>query len=79
MACDGTLNPMALGQGFSYAAQKLGAKVLVYTSVTGIKLNSQGQVEKVVTDRGDFASNKVVNAVGVWLLRSEEWLALMFQ
>ena len=66
VACDGTLNPMALGQGFSYAAQKLGAKVLVYTTVTGIKLDSRGQVEKVVTDQGEIATAKVVNAAGVW-------------
>ena len=66
VACDGTLNPMALSQGFSYAAQRLGAKVLAYTSVTGIKLDSRGQVEKVVTDRGEIATTKVVNAAGVW-------------
>lgn len=66
VACDGTLNPMALGQAFSYAAQKLGTKVLAYTSVTDVKLNGRGQVEKVVTDRGDIATARVVNAAGVW-------------
>jgi glycine/D-amino acid oxidase-like deaminating enzyme len=66
VACDGTLNPMALGQGFIYAAQKLGAKVMTYTSVTDIKLNNNGQLEKVVTDKGDISTPRVVNAAGVW-------------
>jgi glycine/D-amino acid oxidase-like deaminating enzyme len=66
VACDGTLNPMALGQGFSYAAQRLGARVLSYTSVTDIKLDSRGQVEKVITDRGEIYTPRVVNTAGVW-------------
>lgn len=66
VACDGTLNPMALGQGFSYGAQKLGAKVMAYTSVSDIKLNNRGQLEKVITDKGDISTPRVVNAAGVW-------------
>ena len=66
VACDGTLNPMALVQGFGYAAQKMGAKVITNTSVTGIKRDSKGCVEKVLTDQGEIFTKKIVNAAGVW-------------
>lgn len=66
ITCDGSVNPMALTQGFSYGSKKNGATVEAYTSVTGIKLDDSGAVSRVVTDRGEIATKYVVNAAGVW-------------
>jgi glycine/D-amino acid oxidase-like deaminating enzyme len=66
VGCDGSLNPMALAQGFSYAAKQNGAQVLTYTAVSDIKVDGRGQVGQVVTDRGNIATKCVVNAAGIW-------------
>lgn len=66
VTCDGSVNPMALAQGFSYGAKKLGATVEAYTTVTGIKLDPKGHVTQVITDRGPIATRQVVNAAGMW-------------
>ncbi len=65
-ACDGAVNPMALTQGLIRAAQKRGAAILTGTTVTGIRRTPAGEVEGVVTDRGDVSAPVVVNAAGVW-------------
>ncbi|HBV88555.1 FAD-binding oxidoreductase [Desulfosporosinus sp.] len=64
--CDGSLDPMALAYGLTHGAQKLGAEILTYTSVTGIGLNSDGSVGKVITDKGEILTKNVVNAAGIW-------------
>ncbi|MCG8685104.1 MAG: FAD-binding oxidoreductase [Desulfobacterales bacterium] len=66
VTCDGNVNPMAVVQGFSYAAKALGATVAAYTKVLDIKLDDKGSVAKVITDRGTIATKRVVNAAGIW-------------
>jgi len=66
VTCDGNVNPMAMAQGFSYGAKKLGATVQSYTSVTDIRLDGSGAVSHVLTNRGEIATKNVVNACGVW-------------
>ncbi|SDP85545.1 NAD(P)/FAD-dependent oxidoreductase, partial [Desulforhopalus singaporensis] len=62
----GTLSPMALGQGFIYAAQKLGARLLSNTTVTGIARRADGHIDRVITDSGDIKTPRVINAAGAW-------------
>jgi len=66
VACDGSLNPMALVQGLAWGAEKLGAKIKTRTSVINIQLDAKGQIERVVTNQGDIVTKQVVNASGVW-------------
>lgn len=66
VCCDGSVNPMALAQGFSFGAKKHGAIVDAYTSVVDVKLDSSGRVSHVVTDRGTIATKQVINAAGIW-------------
>ena len=66
VACDGSLNPMALAYGLMQGAKKRAAKILLHTSVTEIKRDANGRIEFVVTDRGKIHTRKVVNAAGVW-------------
>ena len=64
--CDGSLNPMALAYGLVNGAKKRGAKVLTHRAVTGIGLDTDGGVERVVTEGEEFLAKRVVNAAGVW-------------
>ena len=64
--CDGSLNPMALAYGLINGAKKLGAKVLTHRAVTGIGLDANGCVERVVTEGEEIFARRVVNAAGVW-------------
>jgi sarcosine oxidase subunit beta len=64
--CDGSLNPMALAYGLVNGAKKLGAKVLTHRAVTGIGLDANGGVERVVTEGEEILTKRVVNAAGVW-------------
>ncbi|UCG07532.1 MAG: FAD-binding oxidoreductase [Desulfobacterales bacterium] len=64
--CDGSLNPMALAYGLVHGAKKLGAKVLTYRAVTDIRLDADGCIERVVTEKEEILSKRVVNAAGAW-------------
>jgi sarcosine oxidase subunit beta len=66
MACDGSLNPMALAQAFAYGAQKKGAAIKTMTAVLGINLNQKKGVESITTDRGTIRTPRIVNAAGCW-------------
>jgi glycine/D-amino acid oxidase-like deaminating enzyme len=66
VACDGSLNPMALACGLMHGAKKRAAKIQLHTSVTDIKRGANGRIECVVTDRGKINTRKVVNAAGIW-------------
>lgn len=66
VACDGTLNPMALAQGLSMAARRQGASIRTRTTVTGIRRDAGGRVCEVMTDQGGIPTPRVVDAAGVW-------------
>jgi glycine/D-amino acid oxidase-like deaminating enzyme len=66
VACDGSLNPMALAYGLMQGAKKLGAKIQIHTCVTEIKRDANGRIECVATDRGKIRTRQIVNAAGVW-------------
>ena len=64
--CDGSLNPMALAYGLVHGAKKMGAKVLTHSAVTDIRLDADGCIERVVTEKEEIAAQRVVNAAGAW-------------
>ncbi|UCE56248.1 MAG: FAD-binding oxidoreductase [Desulfobacterales bacterium] len=64
--CDGSLNPMALAYGLVHGAKKMGARVSTHSAVTDIRLDANGCIERVATEREKFVTNHVVNAAGVW-------------
>ena len=66
VACDGSLNPMALAYGLMRGAKKHGAKIRIHTTVTQIERDATGRIEYVATDRGKIHTRQVVNAAGVW-------------
>lgn len=59
----GKVNPIKLTYGFNHAAKRLGATVLLHTEVMDI-IVEDNKVKGVKTDKGDFYSDKVVNACG---------------
>ena len=62
----GSLSPMLLGFALGKKIEKLGGELLRFTEVTGIELNQDGSVGKVLTDKGDIATKYVVDAAGAW-------------
>jgi sarcosine oxidase subunit beta len=59
---DGHANPFHVVQAYANAAKRLGVEIYTFTEVTDIKTDSKGKVIGVVTDKGEIATNKVVNA-----------------
>lgn len=66
VACDGSLNPMALAYGLMQGAKKRGAKSQIHDSVKEIRLDAKGRIQCVATDRGKIHTRQVVNAAGIW-------------
>lgn len=62
---DGQVHPMKLALGFIAGAKRLGARVLLETVVTGIRMK-QGRVHEVITDKGTIRTDTVVCAAGVY-------------
>lgn len=62
---DGFLNPFKTTDAYYKAAKRLGVEFYTYTEVTGIKVEN-GKVKGVVTDKGEIATEKVVNAANGW-------------
>ena len=61
----GKVNPLALTVAFSRAAKRLGAEIMTNTEVTGFIIE-EGRARGVVTSRGEFRANAIVNACGSW-------------
>ncbi len=62
---DGHLNPFYVTDAYMKAARRLGVEFYTYTTVKDIKVE-KGKVVGVVTDKGEIATNKVLNAAGGW-------------
>jgi sarcosine oxidase subunit beta len=58
---DGHANPFHVVNAYAKAAQRLGVHIYKYTEVIGIETQN-GKVIKVITDKGDISTEKVVNA-----------------
>lgn len=63
---DSSMSPYKLCYAFAEEAKKHGLKIFTHTEVLGIKRNGKGEVEGVVTDRGELLTKKVVNCCGAW-------------
>ncbi len=62
---DGVANPTDVTQALAAAARLGGAKIIEHTAATGV-LRSGGRATGVSTERGDIASDVVVNCTGMW-------------
>ena len=60
---DGHLNPFTTTEAYYLAAKKLGVKFFFNESVTDIVVKNK-KIEKVITDKREVITNKVVNAAG---------------
>lgn len=65
MPSDGWLEPSKVAVGFTGRAAELGARILPFTRVTGIRRDGHC-VAGVATTRGDVATPTVVDAAGGW-------------
>jgi sarcosine oxidase subunit beta len=60
---DGHANPFRVTDAYVESAKRKGVKFYTYTKAEDI-VTKNGQVQKVVTDKGDINTNRVVNAAG---------------
>lgn len=60
---DGHANPFRVTDAYVEAAKRKGVKFYTYTKAEDI-VTKNGKIKKVVTDRGEINTNKVVNAAG---------------
>lgn len=66
---DGHIDPNSITYELARKAKKLGAQINTNVRVTDIEVESNGQVTKVITDKGDIKTQCVVNAAGEWAPR----------
>lgn len=66
---DGQLDPYITTTSMVKFAKELGVEVYTNTRVTGIKLSAKGEVQGVVTDKGEIRCDIIVNAAGMWAPR----------
>jgi 4-methylaminobutanoate oxidase (formaldehyde-forming) len=66
---DGQLDPYTVTTSMARFAKDLGVEIYTNTRVTGIKLSAMGEVQSVVTDKGEIRCEIVVNAAGMWAPR----------
>ncbi|MDA2937647.1 FAD-binding oxidoreductase [Acidobacteria bacterium AH-259-A15] len=61
----GYADPALAANSFCIAAQKEGVEVLLGTRVTGLRVQG-AQIRGVITDKGEIATETVVNVAGPW-------------
>ncbi len=61
----GKVNPLNLTVAFARAAKKLGTEIMTETAVSGFIIE-EGVCKGVVTDKGEFRADAIVNAAGSW-------------
>jgi sarcosine oxidase subunit beta len=62
---DGTAYPFAVVWGYARACHRAGVQIFIRTRVTGITADD-GRIRTVHTDRGDIATERLVNCAGPW-------------
>lgn len=73
---DASINPMKYVYALSQHIIKNGVDIFPFCTVNDIKLNKNGAIESVVTDRGTFHTNNVVNCAGVWAPQIGEMIGI---
>jgi len=66
IGCDGSLNPMTFSYQLTLQSIKLGLEVYNNSPVVDIELNSNEEIEAVVTKTERFLTRKLINCAGVW-------------
>ena len=63
---DGHLDPYLTTTGLAQHVRELGVTIYTNTRVTGIELTPQGEISRVLTEKGAIRAEIVVNAAGIW-------------
>ena len=63
---DGHLDPYLTTTDLARRARELGVTIHTNMRVTGFELGPQGEVARVITDKGAIRTEVVVNAAGMW-------------
>jgi glycine/D-amino acid oxidase-like deaminating enzyme len=71
LSTDVFLDPAQVPRGYAAAAAKLGAELHPHTRVDGFVADG-AKVRRVLTDRGEFEADAVVDAAGAWARRLAE-------
>lgn len=66
---DGQLDPYTTTTSIVNSAKQLGVEVYTNTRVIGIKLSAKGEVQAVLTDKGEIRCEIILNAAGLWAPR----------
>jgi len=66
---DGHIDPSSITYELARKAKLMGAEININVRVTDIEVASNGQVTRVITDKGDIQTECVVNAAGEWAPR----------
>ncbi len=66
---DGQLDPYITTTSMAKFAKELGVTIYTNTRVTGIKMSAQGNIERVITDKGEIRCEIIINAAGLWAPR----------
>jgi sarcosine oxidase subunit beta len=64
--CDASVTPYLVCFAFIEEGKKLGLEAFHHCTVQGIGFDEKGAVKSVITDRGDFKTEKVISCAGPW-------------
>lgn len=62
---DGVVFPWPFVWGYAQGCERLGVEIATFTDVVGFRTKGE-KILAVVTDKGEIATNRVVNAAGAW-------------
>lgn len=62
---DGQASPLLVNEAFYRQARRAGADFKFKETVTGLKIEG-GKIKGVITDRGNYGAQVVINAAGAW-------------
>jgi sarcosine oxidase subunit beta len=74
-ADDGLADPNSVVQGYTSGARRLGVELVADVEVTGIQVEG-GEIQKVLTEKGDVSTPIIVDAAGPWAGAVGSWAGL---
>jgi len=63
---DGHLDPYLTTTSMAAKVKEMGVTIYTNTRVTGLELSPQGEIARVLTDKGAIRTEIVINAAGAW-------------